>query len=133
MLKRILVLQWVLELCGLLAGVPREPMKALRMMLSAGFSASEEAHLELLAYQFFEEVCVGNSASCLRDVSVVIKSFIIPVMVIVSCRYDLLPAIRLSSSLKRVSLTSGTSSLPCTPSSGPCSSAIYLGRRTETH
>ena len=31
-------------------------MMALRLMLAAGFSASEEAHLELLAYQFFEEV-----------------------------------------------------------------------------
>ena len=29
---------------------------ALRLLLAAGLSASEEAHLELLAYQFFEEV-----------------------------------------------------------------------------
>ena len=32
---------------------------ALRLLLSAGFSASEEARLELLAYQFFEEVGTG--------------------------------------------------------------------------
>ena len=48
--------QWVLEICGLLADGSRQPTMALRLMLAAGFSASEEAHLELLAYQFFEEV-----------------------------------------------------------------------------
>ncbi|GAX84024.1 hypothetical protein CEUSTIGMA_g11449.t1 [Chlamydomonas eustigma] len=49
------LLQWVLELCNVLAEVPREPMMALRMLLAAGLAASEEARVELLAYQFFEE------------------------------------------------------------------------------
>jgi hypothetical protein len=48
--------QWLLELCSVLAEVPREPMMALRMMLAAGLAASEEARVELIAYQFFEEV-----------------------------------------------------------------------------
>ncbi len=50
--------QWVLQLCSLLAEVP-QPMMALRLLLAAGLSASEEAGLEMLAYQFFEEVGSG--------------------------------------------------------------------------
>lgn len=51
------VLQWVHECCVLLLDVP-EPMTALRVLLAAAHSASEEARLELLAYDFFEKAFV---------------------------------------------------------------------------
>ncbi len=49
------VLQWLLGVSLCLAEVP-EPLLALRLMLAAAHSASEEAGLELLAYEFMEQV-----------------------------------------------------------------------------
>ena len=49
------VLDWVLQKCHLIVEVPR-PMMALRCLLHCGYAASEEAHLEDIAYDCFEQV-----------------------------------------------------------------------------
>lgn len=49
------LLQWLLAICVMLAELP-EPVMALRLMLAGAYSASEEARLEMLAYEFFEQV-----------------------------------------------------------------------------
>lgn len=53
------VLQWLLEVCLMLAEVPA-PLPALRAMLCCAQVASEEAGLEMLTYEFFEQVSVGG-------------------------------------------------------------------------
>lgn len=49
------VLQWLLEVSLQLAEVPA-PMQALRLLLCCAHVTSEEAGLEMLAYEFFEQV-----------------------------------------------------------------------------
>lgn len=49
------LLQWLLQVCLALAEVPA-PLQALRLLLACGHVASEEAGLEMLAYEFFEQV-----------------------------------------------------------------------------
>eukprot|EP00198_Chlamydomonas_reinhardtii_P000706 XP_001690041.1 subunit of retromer complex [Chlamydomonas reinhardtii] len=50
------LLQFLLAAIGPLYGGPAgQPVTALRLLLAAGYVASEEARLELLAYTFFEE------------------------------------------------------------------------------
>eukprot|EP00882_Tetradesmus_deserticola_P010497 GHRQ01011088.1.p1 GENE.GHRQ01011088.1~~GHRQ01011088.1.p1 ORF type:complete len:692 (+),score=352.67 GHRQ01011088.1:265-2340(+) len=52
-------LQWLLEVALQLAEVPA-PMQALRLLLVCAHVSSEEAGLEMLAYEFFEQVrCRG--------------------------------------------------------------------------
>lgn len=48
-------LQWLLEVALQLAEVPA-PMPALRLLLVCAHVSSEEAGLEMLAYEFFEQV-----------------------------------------------------------------------------
>jgi vacuolar protein sorting-associated protein 35 len=48
-------LQWLLEVALQLADVPA-PMPALRLLLVCAHVSSEEAGLEMLAYEFFEQV-----------------------------------------------------------------------------
>lgn len=48
-------LQWLLEVALQLAEVPA-PMPALRLLLVCAHISSEEAGLEMLAYEFFEQV-----------------------------------------------------------------------------
>jgi hypothetical protein len=48
-------LQWLLEVALQLAEVPA-PMQALRLLLVCAHVSSEEAGLEMLAYEFFEQV-----------------------------------------------------------------------------
>jgi Vacuolar protein sorting-associated protein 35 len=48
------MLQWLHEVCLHLVEVP-EPMMALRLLLCCAHVASEEAQLEMLAYEFFEK------------------------------------------------------------------------------
>lgn len=50
-------LQWLLEVALQLAEVPA-PMPALRLLLVCAHVSSEEARLEMLAYEFFEQVRV---------------------------------------------------------------------------
>ena len=50
--------QYLLDTCVKLAAVP-EPVMALRLLLAGAHSASEEAGLEMLAYEFFEQVDLG--------------------------------------------------------------------------
>ncbi|KAG1664616.1 hypothetical protein FOA52_004491 [Chlamydomonas sp. UWO 241] len=49
------VLQWVLRIASILSDVASQPLLALRVLLAGGYSASEEARAEMLAYTFFEE------------------------------------------------------------------------------
>jgi vacuolar protein sorting-associated protein 35 len=55
-------LQWLLEVALQLAEVPA-PMPALRLLLVCAHVSSEEAGLEMLAYEFFEQVGAGGTAS----------------------------------------------------------------------
>jgi len=48
------VLQWLLEVALVLADVPA-PLQALRVLLACAHVTSEEAGLEMLAYEFFEQ------------------------------------------------------------------------------
>jgi vacuolar protein sorting-associated protein 35 len=48
-------LQWLLELVLQLADVPA-PMQALRLLLACAHVSSQEAGLEMLTYEFFEQV-----------------------------------------------------------------------------
>lgn len=49
------MLQWLLGVALALSEVPA-PLQALRLMLACGHACSEEAGLELLTYEFFEQV-----------------------------------------------------------------------------
>ena len=51
------VLQFVHGIVAPLADVPVAEL-ALQIYLQAAFSASEVAHLEMIAYEFMEQVCV---------------------------------------------------------------------------
>jgi vacuolar protein sorting-associated protein 35 len=53
------VLQWLLEVALVLADVPA-PLQALRVLLACAHVTSEEAGLEMLAYEFFEQVRGGG-------------------------------------------------------------------------
>jgi vacuolar protein sorting-associated protein 35 len=52
-------LQWLLEVALQLAEVPA-PMQALRLLLVCAHVSSEEAGMEMLAYEFFEQVRCGR-------------------------------------------------------------------------
>jgi vacuolar protein sorting-associated protein 35 len=63
-------LQWLLEVALQLAEVPA-PMQALRLLLVCAHVSSEEAGLEMLAYEFFEQVRLPgqqHAAMCRRYV-----------------------------------------------------------------
>lgn len=57
-------LQWLLEVALQLAEVPA-PMQALRLLLACAHVSSEEAGLEMLAYEFFEQV--SQLSQCSSD------------------------------------------------------------------
>jgi hypothetical protein len=62
-------LQWLLEVALQLAEVPA-PMPALRLLLACAHVSSEEAGLEMLAYEFFEQVracCAAAQDACCRS------------------------------------------------------------------
>ncbi len=82
--------QWILQLCAQLAEVP-QPMMALRLLLAAGTSASEEAGLEMLAYQFFEEVRAPSLSLSLFSLS---ASFTSPFSPHAHCYSSFLPLFR---------------------------------------
>jgi len=50
------VFDWLLGLCGLMVEIPM-PMMAIRCLLQCAYSASEEANLEDVAYDCFEQTC----------------------------------------------------------------------------
>jgi hypothetical protein len=56
-------LQWLLEVALQLAEVPA-PMPALRLLLVCAHISSEEAGLEMLAYEFFEQVGAYGLCGC---------------------------------------------------------------------
>lgn len=62
------LLQFLLSAIEPLYGGPAGyPVTAMRLLLACGYVASEEAHLELLSYTFFEEVRIHVTTSLLCD------------------------------------------------------------------
>jgi hypothetical protein len=58
------VLQFVHQCAAQLAEAGENAEMALQLFLTAAQSASEHARLELIAYEFFEQVCVHPVAVC---------------------------------------------------------------------
>ena len=59
-MAKLQVLQWIHGVAAQLAEVPA-PEIALQLYLQAAHAASEVARLELIAYEFFEQVCAAGS------------------------------------------------------------------------